>query len=142
MTVKTSSIDSREMGLTVAPMWGVLVTSPSDWRSCRPSRTGIALTSSWRARSSITRRAPGAQLAAHDRVAQGAVHELLLGAVAARGSAREREAASRSSQHDPRLLLDRLVGGQAGPGRADGLVGPAARAGAPTRTAAQNSEIS
>ena len=60
MTVNTSTIDSREIGATVAPTWGTLTASPSDCKSWSASRTGMALTASRRARSSITRRSPGA----------------------------------------------------------------------------------
>ena len=59
-SVNTSRIDSRVIGATVAPTCGTLTMSPSDCSSCSASRTGMMLTSSLRARSSITSRSPGA----------------------------------------------------------------------------------
>ena len=59
MTVKTSSTEARESEATEVPTCGTVTTSPSDCRSWRASRTGMELTSSRRARSSMTSRSPG-----------------------------------------------------------------------------------
>ena len=70
----------------------------------------------------------GRELAAHDRVAQRAVDELLLRAVTRTGVGKEPGArASASCQHAPgsSSAWPRLRRGR--PGRADGLVGPAAQ---------------
>ena len=132
MTVNTSSIDSREIGLPWRPRGGCSGPAPPTAGAAAPRGPGWRSPASRRASSSITSRWPGASSQRMIASAQRPIDELLLGAEAASG--RARASGSWISRSSTRVFLS-IAWLPAMQARAEpiALSGPQ-RSGAPVRT--------